>query len=279
MRDTLAIVFFLALVVSLWGLIRPFGNLRRKQFAGISGALFVAWVVAVPPLSPEAKAELAAKDVAEENSKVLAKVEQALESSISYEPGENPQTLAIVGREEFAKLNELEPGAFYAAAESRDCDRVTSGAVSLNASKKNLPVWFVDCDNGNRFMVTREEAHEALDRFSGSALAGRDRAANCTVRNVGLCNASLAQKEADEAEVVAFCDMTVESALVGDSDMAWGWDYRFGDGDSVVVVRDFKAQNAFGANLKHRYRCIFDAKLQRIVSLVIEGPTGSDRLI
>lgn len=64
---------------------------------------------------------------------------------------------------------------------------------------------------------------------------------------------------------------------ISDADMDWNWNYAFSDGDRVQVVRVFKAQNAFGAELKHRYICYFDAGIGRVTELSVEGPFGSKR--
>ena len=279
MRDSIAFTLMFACLAAAWGVIRPYFTLRRRYFAGMALGLFIAFVIAVPPQTPEEKAEAAAAVAQASHKQIAAKATEGVQSVVDYTRSENPKTYTLVGAEAFAQLNVLEPGAIYAAAESEACDKVSVGAVSLEKSSKDSPVWFVDCANGNRFMIAVEEATEALERLKTSKLALRDRSPDCNTSNIALCIASAAQKSAKETEIVTFCDMTVEDALISDSDMAWSWNYAFGDGGDIQVVRDFEAQNAFGANLKHRYVCTFDAGTQRIKELIIEGPMGAQRLI
>jgi hypothetical protein len=210
---------------------------------------------------------------------ILAKVEEASHGWAEYTRSESPDVFKTVGISAFRSLGKLEPGAFYAAAESTNCDKVTSGAVSPDKSTKGEPVWLVDCNNGNRFVITAGEAADALKLKNTGALALNDVSASCTEENLQACTASDAQKSASQAEVVTTCDTAVQQALIGDSSMDWHWDYAFGKGDTVQVVRGFKATNAFGAKLKHRYFCDFDTAKNEITRLTIEGPFGTKRLI
>ena len=49
--------------------------------------------------------------------------------------------------------------------------------------------------------------------------------------------------------------------------------------ESCCKPNRFEAENAFGAELKHRYFCTFDARGEHVKKLVIEGPFGSKRII
>ncbi|PZU63217.1 zinc ribbon domain-containing protein [Sphingobium sp.] len=85
--------------------------------------------------------------------------------------------------------------------------------------------------------------------------------------------------DADETEIVTICDLTVKGALAVEADMDFGWKFVPRSENEYRVVRGFKAQNAFGATLKHTYFCTYDAPAKRITKLEIEGPGGSNRII
>jgi hypothetical protein len=274
---------FVAFVAAAWGVIRPYRGLGRRWFALATVASFFVMLLVVPQQPQNAAS---AKNTSEPNSGVssdqpaiLAKVEEASHSWTEYTRSESPDVVKAVGPIAFKKLGKLEPGAFYATAESTNCDKVTSGAVSPDKSTKGAPVWLVDCDNGNRFVITAGEAADALKLKKTGALALNDVSASCTAENLEACVASDAQKSASQAEVVSACDTAVQQALIGDSSMDWHWDYAFEKGDTVQVVRGFKATNAFGAKLKHRYFCDFDTAKKEITRLSVEGPFGTKRLI
>ncbi|WP_213177119.1 hypothetical protein [Croceicoccus gelatinilyticus] len=290
-------IILLAFFVAAFGIIKPFKkNWGRKHFAGLALALFVALAIAVPKPTPEEiaarekaeAAEKAAEEVAEAERKlaeaeettkaVLASSKEAIDGLVSYTRSDFPKTYEMVGADMFGKLSEYEPGAIYAAARSTKCDKPLYGMVSEKKSTKDHPVWFVDCANDNRFMITLPEAKEALALIESKKLTETDRKRDCTIDTIYSCNQSPYQKDANEIEIVTFCDQLVEQVLISDSDMD-RWRYSMGDGDEVVVTRPFTAQNAFGANLKHRYRCVFDARKETVTSLQIEGPTGTSTII
>jgi hypothetical protein len=287
MRDYFAFAFLALFFASLWGIIRPYKDFSRKHFALATIASFVLFVVAVPPVEEKGTFGSSAANAATESSadasaseEIATKAEPAMIGATTYTRADFEDTYETIGQPMFAKLTKLEPGAYYAAAESGRCDKVESGAVSLSKSRKGKPVWFVDCANGNRFLISADQAQAALDRKSSDKLViNEEFAESCTTTSVAICNASTAQKTVKEAEVVTFCDMVIKKALISDPDMAWGWQYGLGEGDTVRVARDFTAQNAFGAELKHRYFCTFDAAKREIVKLTIEGPFGSQKVI
>lgn len=280
MRDTVAIILMLATMAAMAGIVYPYKKpYTRKHFALLAFGLFVAFVVAVPKPT---EAEQAATKIAEAqgaNDAIIARSQDLVKQLVPYTKGEYPDTYKALGAKAFARLDELEPGAVYAAARSEQCDKPTYAAVSMERSKKDAPVWFVNCKNDNRFMIPMEEAEDALALVGKKALASTQRAADCTLDTVSMCNASKAQKEASEAEIVTFCDQIVEQALISEPDMKWSWDYRMGEGDDVRVVREFTAQNAYGAKLKHRYYCTVDTAQGKATSLKVEGPMGTETVI
>lgn len=279
----LIVACFVSFLAAAWGVIRPYRGVRRRWFAVAAVGVFFAMLVIAPDAPQNAASakngSQPSSGVRNDQAAILAKVEEASHSWAEYTRGESPDVFKAVGASAFSRLGKLEPGAFYAAAESANCDKVTSGAVSPDKSTKGAPVWLVDCDNGNRFVITAGEATDALKLKNTGALALNDVSASCTEENLEACTASDAQKSASQAEVVSNCDTAVQQALIGDSSMDWHWDYAFGKGDTVQVVRGFKATNAFGAKLKHRYFCDFDTAKNEITRLTIEGPFGNKRLI
>lgn len=286
MRDFLTFVAMCCFFVAAWGIIKPFKGYSRKQFALATFVSLVVAMIAVPPQTPEQIAAKEAQTKKEEADKVasgqdeiIKKARPGIDAVTTYTRADFKDTFAKVGASSFKRLTELEPGAMYVAAESSKCDMISNGAVSLNMSRKDKPMWYVDCQNGNRFMVDATQAEAALKRFQSKTLALNDLEQSCTDRTVAVCSSSKAQKAANETEVVTFCDLTVKDALVGDSSMDWGWNYAMGDGDTIQVIRNFKAENAFGAKLKHRYICEFNAETKRIEKLSIEGPFGRQKII
>lgn len=285
MKDAIAFILVCMFVAAVWGILKPYRGLCRRHFVGLSFILFIT-ILSVDP-NPAAAPNPTAERGPPANTgvdqgttpEIANKAKPALDAMIPYTQTDNAKTYALVGASTFPRLNELEMGAIYAVAESTKCDVVVSGAVSLDKSGKDAPVWFVDCSNGNRFLIDDKAAASALERSSANKLAANELSESCTTTSLTLCNASIAQKKARETEVVSFCDIMVQNALVGDSSMDWEWNYAFDKGHNIQVVRGFKAENAFGAKLKHRYFCTFDASTQTIKKLLIEGPLGNKKLI
>lgn len=279
MQVAVVSVLMLLMLVSAWGVIRPFGGLRRRWFAIGVPAFFFAAGLSVPAPTPEQAAARAQAEGLASSERIIEKARPAISEITPYEIATHRKTYAKVGKKVFGQLTELEAGALLVAAESNKCDAVDFGGVSIDKSKKDAPVWYVDCKNGNRFLVDLARAEAALERKAGLKLAAAELEPDCTNRSLSLCDASKAQKTANEAEVVTMCDMLIREAVISDADMDWSWNYAFSDGNRIQVVRGFKAQNAFGAELKHRYICYFDAGIGRVTELSVEGPFGSKRLI
>jgi len=84
---------------------------------------------------------------------------------------------------------------------------------------------------------------------------------------------------ADETEIVTMCDLSVKSALISEADLDFGWKFVPRSANEYRVVRGFKAQNGFGANLKHTYFCTYDTSTKRVTKLEVEGPGGSQKII
>lgn len=303
MAEVLTFWFLALFVACVFGIAVPYRNLRRGHFAlGAIGAFALTCVV-VPKPTPEeraarkmkeereaaeeAKAEAmqAAADAAAEVRRVHDKVAEraagALADTGGYTKGDYRSTYARVGAATFARLNELEPGAVYVAAESRHCDRVGSAMVS-DMSKPGKAIWFVDCANGNRFMVAQAEAAAALARAKKGKLVTSGLEESCTIDTVALCKASPAQRAAKEREIefITACSELVEQVLVSPSSASMKmWKTEFGKGDVVTYLRPFDSQNAFGATLRAHFVCDVDAAKGTIRRLEVRGPMGTQRVL
>jgi len=240
---------------------------------------FIAVLLSAPRPKPEEIAARAKAEALATSGTVLDKAKNALAGIDRYDRAIHSKTYSKIGRDAFARLNKLEEGALLTAAESNKCDSVDFGGVSLDKSKKGAPVWYVDCKNGNRFLVGMADAESTLERRVKLQLASRDLEPDCTTTSLSDCDVSKAQRAAKKEDVVTMCDMLIEEAVISDADMDWSYNYAFSDGDLIQVVRGFKAENAFGAELKHRYVCYFDAGVGRVTKLSVEGPFGAKRII
>lgn len=82
-----------------------------------------------------------------------------------------------------------------------------------------------------------------------------------------------------EAEIASTCDLATKATMKskGSFDTAWKWDYlQYPDAAQVVVIREFEAQNGFGATMSSAYRCVVDAKTKSLVQLAIKQGGGWD---
>lgn len=284
-------VFSILFLASIAGIIYPYlQRFRRKHFAIAAVGAFVGMMVTVPDPTPE---QLAAR-AAEDHKGVLAKTRDALAQPAEYTRADYAQTYTRVGAKTFALLGKLEPGAAYTAAESDACDKVTSLAVS-DTSKPDKAVWFVDCANENRFMVSQQAAEAALVRFGKAALVKSDLKPSCTLSSAAKCKAtgtgtataeqptSPAEEaaKAKEIEFVSACDMILQQALVSPSslDMSWKWAVEVAGKNTVVIRRNFDSQNSFGAMIRSQYVCKINATTTNIEGFTVNGPTGSKKVI
>lgn len=154
--------FTVVLLASLAGVLLPFWGMRRRHFALTAFGAFIGVGAFAPAPTPQEIAakeadkareaaeevQIAAKDRAEEerelaearrseHDRVVEKTRLALEVPPNYTQSEYRQTYSRVGAATFARLNRLEPGAAYVAAESRSCDRVTAAMMSDRSKPAN----------------------------------------------------------------------------------------------------------------------------------------------
>lgn len=82
-----------------------------------------------------------------------------------------------------------------------------------------------------------------------------------------------------EIDAVTACDIALKQGLAVEPDLDFGWSFVPRVGSEYRVVRGFKAENGFGATLKHTYFCTYNAGTKLITKLEVEGPGGSRRII
>lgn len=286
-------LFLVLLLGCIVGIIYPFiPNSKRWQFALGVVAAFVGLGATVPkPTAEELAAQKleeareAAKEAhrtaTEGHHAVIAKAQPALNGRANYTRLEYADTFRRVGPARFAKLNDVEPGATYAAAESKSCNRVNAAMVS-DTSKPGAAVWFVDCANERRFMIGQQQAEAALARFKEGKLALRKLEPSCTLSSVADCKLTPVQRVAKEKEVefVSACDLILQQVVVSPSSLDMHrWKYGFSGADKVIVERPFDSQNSFGAMIRSRYRCEIDAVSSNISGFAVMGPMGSQKVI
>lgn len=275
--------------VAIWGMINPHHGIRRSGFFSllILTILGIAVVQSFREPSPgqanaaqPPQAEVADKPGTAANDKILAKAKSALANSSPYDRKYDADLLAKVGPDIFNDLGKLERGAILATAESDKCDKVTIFSIAHSASSKNAPTWAVDCANENRYMVSADQARQALAREAAHTLSASKLGESCTRATHEMCAASPAQRAANETVIVSLCDIAAKSALVTKPSFEWGWDYRIAKGDVLRVTRNFTAENAFGARIKHnRYICEVNAATKEITKFVVQTPFGEQKLL
>lgn len=289
----LPLPFLFLLLACVVGLLHPYvPKMKRKHFALGAVASIAGIAATLPEPTPEQLAAQKAEEALAVHVEVVEKAKPALAFPPNYTRAEDGATYTRVGDATFEVLNELESGAAYAAAESTACDRVNTAIVS-DTSKPSAAIWFVDCANEHRFVVSQKEAEQALARFSEGRLAPRERSANCTLASVEECTMTAEQRAAKteeveflqavrdkEIEYVTACDLILEQVVVSPSSLDMRrWTYDLADEGKVVIERPFDSQNGFGAMLRSSYRCEIDGRTSNIEGFTVRGALGNRKFI
>lgn len=210
-RQILSISFLLILIASCVGILRPYLTLNRWKWAGAALAAFIMVGVVAPPPTPEEvvaqreqevekEAAIRAQTIRDEkddvekaaqgNREIVEKAADGVlpKNKIAFTKAEYSSEYMRFGDHIFKNMTALENGAAYAAAESRDCDKVDIANLVVDESGSTFrdistPVWFVDCSNGNRFMIKNDTANSALDRFENHKLNYSNIRASCFTGN------------------------------------------------------------------------------------------------
>lgn len=237
-------VFVSLFILSIIGFVRPFKFIpfgKRWHYA----ALAVAFFVGVGVTAPEPTSE-----------ELVAKGETAASAIVAYEQNKFPVLFEAVGPELFDRIQELEVGAVYAAAESSNCDNVKVSGVSNEPSPDGGLLWFIDCENGNRFKISQNQAEEALERFNSNQLAQSDLGRSCTTETVGRCDPDNVATSNEEEN--PYADVSRQYALIvmaknairerlRDPDSAQFRNVRFySGGGTAVACGEVNAKNGFG---------------------------------
>jgi hypothetical protein len=293
------------------GIVYPYINgWKRKHFALASFLLVIGSTIAWPYVDPEGYAqsqrEKAAQQKADEAEeaqlakaeaeapkkakvpaedtygKVLAKGLEAAEERLPYIRSEYPKLYAKVGSATFAKLGTLEEGAIYHAAESENCEKVSSAGVS-DVSRPGMPVFFVDCVNETRFIVLQDDAAAALKRFKDKKLAVNDLSESCTWRTVSQCKPDAANPLpiARETDIVSACDDALVAALPKSDrvEMLGNGKRDYTQPGQLRISRLFVSDDANGDLVKGTYQCSVSLAGDKVVKLTAEGGFGRKTII
>ncbi len=209
-------------------------------------------------------------------SEVEAKIGKSAVTEMSR--ADYGETFNRIGAEAFDRANELAKWPAVTAALSPRCDTVEIAAISDQATPDQLQ-WFVDCTNGERFMINETEAVATRDRFDN---VDSDEASAVIPSEVSEQDAKSKDFGIEtEAIVVGACDRAVAEALNAKStfDPAWRYDYQeLLTNGRVSVARDFEAENAFGGVVSSRYECLVEVEGMKLISLRVKEPTGWETL-
>jgi hypothetical protein len=215
--------------------------------------------------------------VAQRLAELDAKI--AADAIILMDAENYPRKLTMFGRRRFDVANELTRWAAIAAAESDDCNLVSTVGISDGATRRTLR-WFIDCANRERFNITEAQAVAARDRHA----PGIADTARATALRLAVARPDSARwEDFNEANAAAACDLMTQNAMLvprtfGTGFIRWAIDKNAETG-IVIIERDFEAENAYGMEINGRYRCTIDTNSDRITGLSIREPSGWRELL
>lgn len=153
-----------------------------------SGAIAAACLAAFSTLATTAVLSAAESDAIGTTGQtaILLKAAPVLVTPNIY-TSEDTKALAAVGSSSLLSLTHLELGAYYVAAESDQCNQVTGGGLSLRHSAIGKPVFFADCSNGGRFIISAAQAAEAIRREAMFGLTENHLKPTCTADTIEAC--------------------------------------------------------------------------------------------
>lgn len=244
----------------------------RKMGWTFAAGIMMAGVYACAQQMPEAGAP---------EPRTLAQLEAKVsgDAVLLMERADHQTTYGRLGQVQFDRANELMRWAAIAAGESDACSRVETVAVSDQATREQIR-WFADCANGERFMISQEQALAALGRYDPEA---SDEAKALAEATQVAEPASARWKNFDEATAVSACDLTVQNAMLVPGSFSTGvnrWAIDKNDETGIVIIeRDYETDNAYGMTLNSRYRCEVNTDSGDLVGLSIREPNGWQKLI
>lgn len=286
--------FMAALCYVLSGLavLPPFWASRAKfvpgYVRGISSlALFVLGALLTPQTNRPAPSAPPVQASAQEQAVAVDPVADALgalRAKLPFEPvlitrADYPKMYTKLGKAKFDTANGLMAWAALAAAESEQCPKVKDIGVS-DSSTRTAVRWYVDCENGERFMVTEELAIAARDQYDPAATL----AARAKAKQVAVAEPKSARwKKFNEANAATACDLLTQQAMLVPRSFSTGWNrWQIEKNDEtgiVTIERDFKSENAYSMKINGRYRCVLNGDEGTVKGLSIREPTGWRKLM
>jgi len=234
------------------------------------------WITAVTSCQSGDSAS-AAESETSKLEQVTSKLDPAAVSLMTK--ADYSKTYKKLGKAQFDTANDLTRWAALAAAESEQCPKVELVAVSDKAARKQI-VWFADCSNKERFIITEEQARATRDRL--------DPAASPEARAKAQALAIAEPKSArwakfNEAMAVSACDLLTQQAMLVPESFSTGWNRwqidKNDDTGVVTIEQDFKSENAYSMKINGRYRCVLDGDAGEVTALSIREPDGWRKLI
>jgi len=282
---TLGLISAAAALPPLWKKLAANGKgLPRIARFGIGGAAFVGMAVLNPSTnkSTDKPFDLAPMATAKPDQLAAALTEiqkKIAKGAISpMDRAGFPKMYTKLGRSKFELANELSKWVAVAVAQSDSCTQVDVVGVSEKSDRKGL-VWFVDCANRERFMVTEDQARDARTIFDAKATSETRQLAS---KSPALEPVSAQWRNFDEVGAVSKCDQLVTSAAInrGSVDTAWKWQVsKNNDTGRATIERDFDAKNGFGGTISSRYRCVVSTDGAQVIGLSIQELNGWKKII
>lgn len=154
-----------------------------------------------------------------------------------------PKLYAEWGAAKIKEVNSLMPIAAEKVASSAECNKVDLVELSgQRSSPRGDIVFFVDCENGKRFYVSKAELKSA------SALQSQDKK----------------MSRISNQQVTEACEKAIKTQLTNPMtfDKKFGTNsvYRAPTTGNIAVEFTFEAKNNLGGVLPHKARCVFDDK-------------------
>lgn len=169
-----------------------------------------------------------------------------------------PRAYGRLGRVRFDEANDLTRWAALGAAESDQCPKVDTIGLDEQRATRAAIVWYVDCSNRERFVISEEQARATRDRLDPDASPeARQRAETLAIAEPR----SARWKDFNEGSAVTTCRNLVRSTMLNQRafDAAWRWDSERDDDTGIVTIQqDFEGQNGFGGTISSRYHCVVD---------------------
>lgn len=198
---------------------------------------------------------------------------------LPMERADYSDTYNKLGQAQFDRANDFTRWAAIAAVESDACTQAETVAVSDEATRDQIR-WFVDCANGERFMISQDQAIAAQGRYDPKATTE----AKALASTVATAEPKSARwKNFDEAATVSVCDLTVQNAMLMPGSFSTGfnrWAIDKNDTTGMVTIeRDYETENAYGVTLNSRCRCEVNTDSGELVGLFIREPNAWQKLL